>query len=84
MSNGRLIDTTPSVDVDCVDNFIRGLCLFVKLVLVLVLPRGCQQQAAIWGERKSSEEGSQGLIGVETSILHAEACGSAGFGRWIH
>jgi hypothetical protein len=56
MGNGGLVDTASSVDIDCVDNFVSGLGLLVKLVLVLILPRGRQQQATIWSECKPSEE----------------------------
>lgn len=73
MGNRRLVDTTSRVDIDCVDYFIGRLSVSLRLVLILVLSRWSQQQATIWRERESSEEGRQSFVGVEIGVLHSQA-----------
>lgn len=42
MSNRRLIDAAPGVDIHRIDDLVRRLGIFVKLMLILILPRGSQ------------------------------------------
>lgn len=72
VGDGRLVDTPSGIYIDRVDHLISRLCILFGLVLILVLPRWSQEQAPIGRERESSEERSQGLVGVEVGILHSQ------------
>lgn len=56
VGNRGLVDATPRVDVDRVDDFVRRLSALV-LVLRLVLAGGSKQKAAVGGECQPPEEG---------------------------
>lgn len=72
MRNRGLVDASSRVNIHCVDNFISGLGVLVRLVLILVLARWCQQEAAVRRERESAKEGRECFVCVEARILHSE------------
>lgn len=72
MRNGWFVDASSRIDVDSIYNVICGLRILICLVLILILARWCEQQATIGRESETTEEGSQGLVCVEASILHAK------------
>lgn len=71
MRNGRLVDAASGVNVNGIDHLIRGFCILVALVLVLVLPGWCQEKATIRCESKATEKGRQCLVSIEAGIFHA-------------
>ena len=72
MGNGRLVDATPRVYVDSVDDLVRRFHP-IHLMLSLILTGRCQKQTAVRCEGESPEKGSKSLIGIQTGILHAQA-----------
>ena len=43
MGDWGLVDASARVDVHRVDDLVSRLCILVRLVLVLVLARGCKE-----------------------------------------
>lgn len=83
-----LIDAASSVDIDRIDDFVSWLCILVCLVLILILPRGREQEAPIGRKRKSSKERGQGFVRIKTGILRSRSPVSVesivGFRRRLH
>ncbi len=73
MRDGWFVDASSRVNIDSINDFIRGFRILVSLVLVLILTRRREQQATIGREGEASEEGRQSLVCVEACILHAES-----------
>lgn len=74
MCDWGLVDSTSSVDVNCVDDLIYCLCcLLQSLLLCLVLTGRCEKETSIGSEGQASKEGLQGIIGVDARILDPKA-----------
>lgn len=71
MGDRRLVDTATGIDINGINDLVARLRILFSRVLVLILPRRCQEQAAIWGKGESPEERSQSLVGVKIGVLHA-------------
>lgn len=72
MGNGRLIEACPRVDVNSVDDLVRGFRrVWCRQMRRLVLAGGREQQASIGGERQSPEERGEGFVRVNVGILDA-------------
>lgn len=71
MGDRGLVDTATGIDINGINDLVARLRILFSRVLVLILPRGCQEQAAIWGKGESPEERSQSLVGVKIGVLHA-------------
>lgn len=57
VSHWGLVQSGACVDVDCVDDILSRLRrLYERLVKLLVLPSGCQEQTSIWRKRESPEK----------------------------
>lgn len=62
MSYRGLVDAASSVDIDRIDDFVSWLCILVCLMLILILPRGREQETPVGGKRKSSKERCQSFV----------------------
>lgn len=56
MRNRRLVETSPSVDIDSVEYVIVFLCVWTGCVCSLVLTSGSEKQAAVGREREPAEK----------------------------
>jgi hypothetical protein len=71
-SNGWLVQTSSSVDVDSVGDVLCRFRLVDGWMDSFVLPSRCEQQATIRSKRQTPEKGCESLVEVYGSIADAE------------
>ncbi len=56
MCYGRFVDTSARVNIHCVDDFCARFRVSIRVMLILILPGGSQEETAIRRECESAEE----------------------------
>jgi hypothetical protein len=70
MCDWRLVDTTSSIDIDGIYDFVGSLATFCRpRILTLILPSWREQKATIRGKRQPPEKRSERLIGVKVDVF---------------
>lgn len=73
----RLVETSSGVYVDSVDDLIGAFAAIWCGMRRLVLSGWSEQEAAIWGEGQTSEEGGEGFVRVDVGISNAQSNASS-------